>query len=51
LADLADLLDRRRLEPGFPRRLHGAGPVPGHRFGLDLDATERRELLAYLATL
>jgi mono/diheme cytochrome c family protein len=51
LAGLADLLDRRRLEPGFARGLHGAGPVPGHQFGLDFDATEQRQVLAYLATL
>jgi hypothetical protein len=50
LASPADLLDRARVEAGFARGLHGLGPVPGHLFGLNFDAAERRQVLAYLAT-
>ena len=51
LAGPADLLNRARVQPGFTRALHGPGPVPGHLFGLNFDADERRQVLAYLATL
>jgi hypothetical protein len=51
LASPADLLDGARVQPGFTRALHGPGPVPGHLFGLNFDADERRQVLAYLATL
>ena len=51
LASPADLLDGARVQPGFTRALHGPGPVPGHLFGLNFDAAERRQVLAYLATL
>ena len=50
LPDSAALLDPARLSPAY-QTLHGAGPVPGHRFGLDLDRTARADLVAFLGTL
>jgi mono/diheme cytochrome c family protein len=49
--DLDALLDPARLAPDYARRLHGAGAIPGHTFGLDLTAPERAALAAYLRTL
>lgn len=43
--------DPTRLDAGFERALHRAGPVPGHAFGLDLDPSSRDALLAFLAAL
>jgi hypothetical protein len=53
---LEDVLDPARLEDDFvPSGFRGADAasraVPGHPFGLDLDATERAALIAYLRTL
>jgi mono/diheme cytochrome c family protein len=48
---LAAMLDPARLTPAYPEKLHGAGPVPGHPFGLDLDATDRAALVGFLARL
>jgi hypothetical protein len=31
--------------------LHGSGPIPGHLFGLDLDAADRIALVSYLQAL
>jgi cytochrome c553 len=51
IASLEDLFDPRRLTTSFAGRLHGDGPVLGHRFGLDLDAASRSQLLEYLSAL
>jgi cytochrome c5 len=51
IASAADLLDPNRLYSTFKRRLHGAGAVPGHVFGLDLEESSRRALVAYLNIL
>ena len=50
LADPADVLDPARLAPSYTggRR---PGAVTEHRFGLELDAGARADLLAYLRTL
>jgi mono/diheme cytochrome c family protein len=45
------LFDPGRLAPGFTGGLHGAGPLQGHAFGLDLTPPERDALLAYLHAL
>ena len=50
LTDPAQLLDPARLAPDYEggRR---PGRVTEHRAGLDLDATARADLVAYLRTL
>jgi hypothetical protein len=48
---LAALFDPSRLRPGYANAAHGAGTIPGHVFGLDLDDGSRSALLAYLGTL
>jgi hypothetical protein len=53
---LEDVLDPARLEDDFvPSGFGGADTsahaVPGHPFGLELDASERAALIAYLKTL
>jgi len=48
---VAALLDPARLSPSFSRRLHGAGPVRGHVYGLSLPEPDRRDLVAYLQNL
>ena len=50
LADATALLDPARLAPAY-QTLHGTGPVPGHRFGLDLGITARADLVAFMGTL
>jgi mono/diheme cytochrome c family protein len=45
------MFDPRRVEPGYSGRLHGSGPIAGHRFGLDLDASSRAALVKYLRAL
>jgi mono/diheme cytochrome c family protein len=45
------MFDPARTSPAFAGRLHGAGPVPGHPFGLGLGANDRAALVAYLACL
>lgn len=50
LADVADVLDPARLAPGY-RGGRRPGPVTEHRFGLDLDAATRADLVAYLRLL
>jgi cytochrome c5 len=45
------LLDPSRLTPLYRERLHGSGPVQGHRYGLDLDDARRAALLEYLRAL
>ena len=51
IPSLAALLDPARLDSSFDRRLHGAGAVPGHAFGLNLPAADRAALAAYLGAL
>ncbi len=51
VASLTALLDPHRLEATYAGGAHGAGPVPGHRFGLDLDEAQRTALVAYLDAL
>lgn len=53
---LDEVLDPARLEVDFvPSGFRGADtpsrPVPGHSFGLELDARERAALIAWLKTL
>jgi mono/diheme cytochrome c family protein len=45
------LLDPARPTPDFVGRLHGAGAVPGHTFGLSLDAADRAALTVFLKAL
>jgi cytochrome c5 len=45
------LFDPARFAPGFTGGLHGAGPIEGHDFGLDLGPADRDALLAYLKAL
>jgi mono/diheme cytochrome c family protein len=56
VATLEDWFDPRRLRDDYvPTAYRGAGverrAVPGHRFGTDLTAEERRDLVAFLRTL
>lgn len=51
VSSVGALLDPARLDPGYAGRLHGSGPVPGHRFGLDLPDADRAALAAYLNAL
>jgi len=51
VASLAALLDPHRLEATYAAGAHGPGPVPGHRFGLDLDEAQRAAVVTYLGTL
>lgn len=56
VASLEDWFDPRRLRPDYvPSGWRGRGvtarAVPGHRFGLDLAADDRRALIAFLETL
>jgi len=44
------LLDPARLSPSYTGGVR-PGAVPGHEYGLELDAASRADLLAYLATL
>jgi mono/diheme cytochrome c family protein len=48
---IAALLDPTRPTPSFEGRLHGAGAVQGHLYGLDLAAADRAALVAYLEAL
>jgi len=48
---LAALLDPARASPSFSQRLHGPGPIPGHRYGWRLSETDRRDLITYLERL
>jgi cytochrome c5 len=45
------MFDPARVTAAFTGRLHGAGAVPGHTFGLDLDDGDRAALVAYLKAL
>lgn len=49
--DLDAMFDPTRPTAAFTRRLHGAGAVPGHPFGLDLADADRAALVAYLKAL
>ena len=56
LATLGDMLDPRRLRDDYvPTGFRGAGvttkAVRGHEFGLDISASDRAALLAFLKTL
>jgi len=56
VARLEDWFDPRRLDADYvPTLFVGRGvrarPVPGHRFGLQLNAEEKRALIAFLRTL
>ncbi len=51
VASLADMLDPARPTPAFAERLHGAGAVPGHLYGLQLSDSDRAALVAYLSAL
>lgn len=48
---VAALLDPTRPTAAFSQRLHGAGPVRGHLYGLSLPEPDRRDLVAYLKNL
>jgi cytochrome c553 len=50
-ASVRGLFDPERLSPGYTAGRRGAGPVAGHRYGLDLPSPQRAALVAYLATL
>lgn len=45
------MFDPARVTPAFVGKLHGTGAVPGHPFGLDLDAADRAALLTFLKAL
>jgi hypothetical protein len=47
---LDTLLDPARVDPGFTGGAR-VGAVPGHLFGLDLDPSDRADLLGYLEAL
>jgi cytochrome c peroxidase len=56
IATLEDWFDQRRLQStyvptGFKGYKVNQRAVPGHRFGLDLTAEEKRALIAFLKTL
>lgn len=51
LPSLEALFDPTRLDAGYRGGTYGAGSVGGHRFGLDLVASERAALIAYLKSL
>jgi cytochrome c5 len=51
VATLGDLFDPARTTAGFVSKLHGAGAVPGHPFGLGLGADDRAALVSYLGAL
>ena len=46
-------LDPARLQPDYvPKGFHiGPGPIQGHPFGLNLSATDKQDLIAFLGTL
>jgi cytochrome c5 len=48
---LAALFDPARQSDAFNARLHGTGPVAGHRYGLDLPDADRSALIEYLSAL
>jgi cytochrome c5 len=48
-SSLEMMFDPARTSAGFVSRL--GAPIPGHPFGLDLDAAARADLIAYLRTL
>jgi len=48
---LAAMFDPARTSPGYPLRLHGPGAIPGHPFGMSLDADDRAALVAFLSAL
>jgi mono/diheme cytochrome c family protein len=56
VTSLEDWFDARRLQPDYvPSGFRGPGvahrAVPGHEFGLDLSAEDKRALIAFLQTL
>ena len=51
VATLDDVLSPERLEPSYRRGVLGQGAVPGHAFGTDLPAADRRALVSWLSTL
>ncbi len=51
VASVEALLDPARPTPAFTGRLHGAGAVPGHVYGLDRSADDRAALAAYVNAL
>jgi hypothetical protein len=48
---LAAMFDPARVTAPYPSRLHGAGAIPGHPFGLSLDGDDRAALLAFLGEI
>ncbi len=51
VSNVWSLLDPARPEPDYRAGARAAGPVPGHRFGLDLNEADRRALAAYVHAL
>ena len=51
IASLDELLSSARLAPDYRGGARGPGPVPGHRYGLELADAERADLLGFLAGL
>ncbi|HVV17591.1 MAG TPA: c-type cytochrome [Polyangia bacterium] len=51
IPSVAALFDPARLTAPFAGRLHGAGPVSGHVYGLSLSDADRRAVIAYLEHL
>lgn len=51
VAGLSAMFDPGRLDASYAGRLHGTGAVAGHPYGLDLSATDRAALVAYLGAL
>jgi cytochrome c553 len=48
---VAAMLDPTRPTAAFAGRLHGAGAVPGHLYGLELAPADRAALVAYVEAL
>jgi hypothetical protein len=50
LSRLADVIDPRRLDAAFRGGALGAGPVPGHPWGTNLDEKTRASIVAFLTS-
>ena len=51
LPSIDAMFDPARLTAAFAQKLHGAGAVPGHVYGLDLSNQQRQDLITYLHAL
>ncbi len=51
LPSVEAMFDPARLDEAFAQKLHGAGAVPGHLYGLGLADQQRQDLITYLHAL